>query len=713
MLENSSWWPIAWFAILRIGAVIVPVNCRSRSADLRHVLSDSGAVAVITNHEFDGLVRATAEELSTVRTVIDAEEADSAPGDERPPVAIDSATVTNLQYTSGTTGFPKACILTHAYWLRTAWLIAQESGMRSDDVVLMSQPFSYMDQQWAMLMALMARVPFVMLPRFSASGFWASAREHGATVSYVLGSMPRLLLKQEPTALDRENRMRLVLCSGIDTALHARLEERWGAPWRELYGSTETGPDLIVRPGDVASVGSGSMGMPPRGKTVTVVDELGEPCAVGEVGEIVVSGTPMMNGYWNHPDATAAVLRDGTFHTGDLGFVDEHGGIHHAGRSKDVIRRGGENVSAAEVESVIAVVPGVLTVAVVGVPDELFGEVPKAFVQLAPGRRDVDVMARELLEHAEANLARFKVPARWEFVDSFEMTPSERVQKRTLVEPGRDQVRGSFDSATRTWNHLDDTEHLEVPVDHDGCLAVSVVQGVAVIRLDRPDKLNALTGATRRELAATLRHLGTGALVRGIVLTGTGRAFCAGEDLDEAGALAPGGLVDEVLLFNDITRAAIETRVPLVAAINGIAVGGACELTLCFDSRIGSPDAAYFLPENGIGLSISNAASLYLPRLLGSRAIRAVLGTTRWSAEEALVAGLLDEIVPTERLVAHAIELVRGWTEPGSATAVHLELLRPSIDDVERAMAAETEAARRVDASGLSRAGIGRFLASR
>ncbi|MGB3375471.1 MAG: AMP-binding protein, partial [Microbacterium sp.] len=638
MLENTSRWPVAWFGILKAGAVIAPVNCRSRSADLRHVLQDSGAVAVVTTHEFEPLVRESSEGTE-LRTVIDADDIASDHGTPLELPELDASTVTNLQYTSGTTGLPKACILTHDYWLRTAWLIAQESGMRSDDVVLMSQPFSYMDQQWTMLMALMARVPFVMLPRFSASGYWDSVRAHGATISYVLGSMPRLLLKQDPQSHDRDNQMRLVLCSGIEPELHARLEERWGAPWRELYGSTETGPDLIVRPDDTASVGSGSMGTPPRGKTVTVVNESGMPCEQGEVGEIVVAGEPMMNGYWNHPEATAAVLRDGRFHTGDLGFVDERGGIHHAGRSKDVIRRGGENISAAEVEAVIAAVPGVLNVAVVGVPHELFGEVPKAFVQLAAGRTDHDGMARELLQHAEASLARFKIPARWEFVDGFEMTPSERIQKRSLLEPGRDQITGSFESANRAWNLLPDTEVLDVPVDRDGCLAVSVVDGVAVVRLDRPEKLNALTVATRRELAATLRYLGTGTRVRGIVLTGTGRAFCAGEDLDEASALPPGGLVDEVLVFNDITRAALQTKVPLVAALNGIAVGGGCELTLCFDTRIGSPNAAFFLPENGIGLSISNAASLLLPRLLGARALRAVLSTTRWNAEEALAAG--------------------------------------------------------------------------
>jgi enoyl-CoA hydratase/carnithine racemase len=214
----------------------------------------------------------------------------------------------------------------------------------------------------------------------------------------------------------------------------------------------------------------------------------------------------------------------------------------------------------------------------------------------------------------------------------------------------------------------------------------------------------------RRELAAILRHFGRGDAVRGIVLTGVGRAFSAGEDLRAAAELPPGGLVGEVELFHDITRAALETQVPVVAAVNGIAVGGACEMTLCCDARIGTPAAECFLPENSIGLAISNASSVLLPRLVGHRALRLVLDSARISAEDALAIGLLDEIVSADDLVQAAIRLVHRWTQPGAATTAHLLLLRPSREAIEQAFAAETEAARRADQAGLARAGIDRFL---
>jgi len=246
-----------------------------------------------------------------------------------------------------------------------------------------------------------------------------------------------------------------------------------------------------------------------------------------------------------------------------------------------------------------------------------------------------------------------------------------------------------------------------------GHIEVSVPEGVAVVTLARPDKLNALTAAMRRELSAIFRHFGDGHSVRGIVVTGTGRAFSAGLDLAEAAELPPGGLTDDVESFHDMTRAALATRVPVVAALNGIAVGGACELTLCFDARIGTPAAEYFLPENGIGLTISNAASVLLPRLAGPRALRLVLESARIGAEEALALGLLDEIIDPAGLIGAAIGLVHRWTPPGAATAAHLRLLRPPQAVIEQAMAAETEIASGPDADGLAQAGISRFLRRR
>lgn len=237
---------------------------------------------------------------------------------------------------------------------------------------------------------------------------------------------------------------------------------------------------------------------------------------------------------------------------------------------------------------------------------------------------------------------------------------------------------------------------------------------VAVITLDRPEKLNALTVDMRRELAAAIRAFGDGTQGRGIVLTGAGRAFSAGEDLSHTVDEARNGIDSVIELFHDITRALLSTKVPTVAALNGLAVGGASEITLCCDARLGSAAAGYFMPENGLGLTISNASSHLLPRLLkGGAATRLVLDARRVEAQEALELGLLDEIVDAADLVNAAVELVLRWTSETNATAAHLSLLRPDLETIEEAFRRETAAARTVWETGATADGIARFWARR
>jgi acyl-CoA synthetase (AMP-forming)/AMP-acid ligase II len=209
--------------------------------------------------------------------------------------------------------------------------------------------------------------------------------------------------------------------------------------------------DLVVPPAAGQTVGTGAMGRPPPGKQVRIAGETGATVPDGEVGQILIRGEPMMTGYWNHPDSTERAFRGGWYHTGDLGFRDVDGWIHHAGRLTDIVRRGGENISAAEVEHVLALHPAVAAAALVPIPDELFGELPKAFVQLTPGYPADEKTAVSLLDQVRAKLAPFKVPAYLEFVESFPLTPSARVRKRELLEPERDQRKGVFDTAANTW----------------------------------------------------------------------------------------------------------------------------------------------------------------------------------------------------------------------------------------------------------------------
>jgi acyl-CoA synthetase (AMP-forming)/AMP-acid ligase II len=452
MLPNVVHWPVVWLAALKAGAAAVPVNCAYQRADLAFVLRDSGARVVFTDAERASLVAdvmAGEEGLDAVR-VVDVADDGSEPFPDTPPGLTAAAdTLANLQYTSGTTGFPKACMLTHGYWVRLGWICAAAAGLGREDVLLTSQPFSYMDPQWNTALALTVGAPLVVLPRFSASTFMADVRRHRVTFFYVLGSMPTLLFKQPPSRDDRDNDLRMVLCSGIPAALHAQLEERWGAPWREVYGMTESGIDLFSPFDDTDAVGSGSLGQPVPTKQVRVADPADPTVEVpdGEPGELVISGVPMMNGYWNRPEATAEVLREGWLHTGDLVVRCPDGGIRLVGRIKDMVRRGGENIACAEVEAALERDDLIVAAAVVAVPDDVLGEEVKAFVQLrdsVPAARDT---AQQVLERAGAQLARFKVPRYVEFVPDFPRTPSERVSKPALKARAFERPGTTYDFA--------------------------------------------------------------------------------------------------------------------------------------------------------------------------------------------------------------------------------------------------------------------------
>ncbi|MBW1595589.1 AMP-binding protein [Streptomyces sp. JJ38] len=722
MLPNIVQWPVVWLSALKAGAVAVPVNSSYKQADLTFLLRDSGARVVFTDHERAPLLTEVASDerdLADLRIVDVAEDGSGPFPTTAPTVRATAETLANLQYTSGTTGFPKACMLTHDYWVRLGWTCAAVTGLGPEDVLLTAQPFSYMDPQWNTALALTTGAPLVVLPRFSASGFFADVRRHRATFFYVLGSMPTLLFKQPPSPDDLDNEVRLVLCSGVPVGIHAELEKRWGAPWREIYGMTESGVDLFSPVDDVTAVGSGSLGVPVPTKRVRVVDPQGADVPEGEPGELIVSGKPMMRGYWNRPEDTARALRrggppgdegvaagGGWLHTGDVVVREPDGGIRLVGRIKDMVRRGGENIASAEVEAVLERDDAVVASAVVAEPDEMLGEEVKAFVQLAAGVPADRTTAARIIDRAGRQLARFKVPRYVEFVADFPRTPSERVSKPALKERAAAEPGVVHDLGARR-----ETAGAPTAPSTD-FLGVDVVRDVAVLTLRRPEKLNAMDVATRLRLASVVREYGAGANVRGIVLTGEGRAFSSGEDLGSAPTS-----YEEVRAafesFHDITRAIVETRVPVIAAVNGLAVGGASEITLCCDARIGTPATEFYQPENGRGITISNASSLLLPRLVRNHAMRIVLGSPRIGAEEALRAGLLDEIVASDGLVDRAVDLVLEWTPENNTTALHLALLRPRPEEIEQAFAREDVAARKAWESGVFSAGIEDFWAAK
>ena len=454
MLPNRLEFPLAWLAAAKLGAVMVPVNVNYRTVDAGYVLAHSGSRLLITDRPRLALAEELGSAVPTLELVASVDDTSggrpnlsrmAAAAAPARPAPVPPETLLNIQYTSGTTGHPKGCTLSHYFWSRMGGnFVWHHPQLGPEDITLTCQPFYYADPQWLLVATLMSGAAMVVLDRFHPSTFWTRVREYEVTFFYCLGMMPAALLKMPSADEDCGHRVRAVFCSAIPAHLHAELEERWGAPWYEVFGMTETGGDVMVGPGEHEKlVGSGSIGRPLPDREVRIVDEDDRSVSRGEVGEMVLRGPGLLDGYYRDEEATRLAFRGGWFHTGDLCRMAEDGLIYFVGRHKDMIRRSGENIASAEVEDVLRLHPDVLEAACLPVADELRGEEVKAYVVLRSGTAGVG--ADQLAEFCAERLAAFKVPRYWEFRGELPRTPSERVAKGRLRGEHADLRTGAYD----------------------------------------------------------------------------------------------------------------------------------------------------------------------------------------------------------------------------------------------------------------------------
>lgn len=446
MSENRIEFMIGWLATVLAGGILVSINHGAREHDAGHVLRDSGARLTIAGPGSHAIVERLAPCCPELREMV-------AIGPDEPhglahctgarsldldSHAVDPSAVTNVYYTSGTTGAPKGCMLGHDYWLRFVDLYGRLYGLGPDDRLLCCLQFFYGDPPWLFLTSLHAGVPLVAMRRFSVSRFWDVVRANGVTQLFGLASIPTLLLKAPPSPHDHDHEVQFALQVGVPVRSHADLVERWGFPWVEGYGLTETGLVAGMPLEHAAAMtGSGSIGVPCPEADVRLIDEGGNDVGVGHPGELIVRAPGMMRGYLGLPRETATTLHDGWLHTGDLARADERGFLYFLGRLKDIVRRSGENVAATEVEDVLRSHPAVNEAAVVPVPDDVHGEEIKAYVELVASRVPADVPAAELAEFCRERLARHKVPRYISFRrEPFPRTPSMRVKKSELRNDG-------------------------------------------------------------------------------------------------------------------------------------------------------------------------------------------------------------------------------------------------------------------------------------
>jgi crotonobetaine/carnitine-CoA ligase len=435
-MDNRAEFMIAYFAVVGVRCSVVPMNPESGPDDAGHVLRDSGAVLAIVD-ERGAAVIASCTNVPALHNVVALSGGEPAGLPAGAPVRLEEMTceptdVIAITYTSGTTGLPKGVIVDHSYMVRVTQVALDIHHYGPDDRIFYPVKFFYADALLALLRALQCGGAYIAARRFSVSRYWDTVRTHGATVLSLIGAMPAWLLKEPPTPIDRDHGVRFAIQAQIPKEIHAALDARWGFPWLENYGLSESG--IVCRvPVELAETlrGSGSVGPPAPGVEIEIRDDAGSKLAQDELGEVVVRQPGMFRGYLHLPEATAERLRDGWIYTGDLGRLDERGFLFIEGRKKDVIRRSGENISADEVEMALRSHRCVFDVAVIGVPDPEVGEEVKAYVQLAELPQP-PVTASELAAYCATRLARHKVPRYFAFVSEFSRTPSMRVRKEIL-----------------------------------------------------------------------------------------------------------------------------------------------------------------------------------------------------------------------------------------------------------------------------------------
>jgi crotonobetaine/carnitine-CoA ligase len=455
ILRNRAEFMIAWLAVVANRAVLVPVNPDDKILDAGHILRDSAAVLVILTEEHDALIAELRPELTALREVI------TVRGDEPRGLAAYSGSqplrfadarcvredISNIYYTSGTTGRPKGCMVDHEWWLRTVDVLLRRIPQTPSDRVLCCLQFFYADPGHLLLECLMTGGALVVMRRFSVSRFWDVVREHRVTMILSFASIPLFLLKAAPDRRDRDNEVRVARHVAMPPDLHRQVVERWGFPWIEGYGITE-GNVVTSMPLEYADemTGSGSIGIPAPEVDVRIVDDSGADVPTGATGELLVRGPGMFRGYLDRPEATEEALRGGWLRTGDLGREDERGFLYFAGRKKDVIRRSGQNLSAAEVEDALRAHPMIIDAAVVPVPDRERGEEVKAYVLLAGDATPGDLPGGKIVEFCAGRLAWYKVPRYIEYrAADFPRTPSMRVRKEVLKAERADLTEGCWD----------------------------------------------------------------------------------------------------------------------------------------------------------------------------------------------------------------------------------------------------------------------------
>jgi acyl-CoA synthetase (AMP-forming)/AMP-acid ligase II/enoyl-CoA hydratase/carnithine racemase len=626
--------------------------------------------------------------------------------DFEPPT--DRSTVCALFHTGGTTGRPKLVRLTHGNQIHAAFGFAQVFGYDERDVVINGFPFFHVGGTMTVGLSVLAAgghivvpSPYGLRPPSVVDAYWPLVESFGVTVvGGVPTSIAALTNSWKPGTDVSTVRMAVTGGAVLPKAVGARFEATTGIRIHETYGMTETAAAIAFNPGRGEPI-AGSVGFrAPFSQTRVVrLGSTGDPCAPNESGLVQVRGPQVFPGYVDPAHNKGTLAADGWLTTGDVGYLTEDARLVLTGREKDLIVRSGHNIDPAAIEDVANRFEGIQISAAVGMPDQYAGEVPALFVVPAPGVR-IDLEA--LSAHLEANV--HEPPARPRsvlLIDALPVTAVGKIFKPALrdlaiKEKVRLETAQACGPAARADAdvRLDDRKRIVVNIVVDGAsgeqiaaldaalkslpqaymvravhrqaeepVRLAFADGIATLTLDRPESLNAASEALMRSLERQLQAVAGLPGLRVVILTGTGRAFCAGGDLIEfETALKAGGtsLIDTLRYNQDVIQMIEDLPVPVIAAVNGVAVAGGLELLLCCDIIVAAEGAKIGDGHTKYGVVPAGGATVRLTERIGrSRAGQLFYTGSLVDAETLRAWGLVNEVVPAGGLMERAKELAR------------------------------------------------------
>ena len=452
LMANRPEYSIAWMAASMLGIVLSPMNPSYKEREVSYQLQNCGATAILVQRELLPLVQATRHETPALRYVLatGSEPVESDPsvvafGDlirrhspsRVPIVEIHSSDLIALPYSSGTTGLPKGVRLTHRNLVVNYHQFISAARVTEDDVFMVFLPLYHIYGVALMGQATFSGSALVLMERVVPDDALALIKRRGVTILPVVppillafSSMPNLGPELFP-------RVRHMLCAAAPMALApaAKVAQATGIPVLQAYGMTEASPLTHHSPIEPEKIKLASGGTPVSDTEQKIVDlETGErTLGAGETGEICVRGPQVMQGYWEAEAETARVLRDGWYHTGDVGYADQQGYVYIVDRAKEMIKFKGFGIAPAELEAVLLEHPAVADAAVIGWPDAEAGEVPRAFVASRPGTA---VSGEELMLFVNSKLANYKAIREVVFVDTIPKTASGKILRRELKAQG-------------------------------------------------------------------------------------------------------------------------------------------------------------------------------------------------------------------------------------------------------------------------------------